>query len=164
MRDQFAHNWMVVIINIFIKRNKLNTVEAYSYKTKMVAKCITSHDENWIHSNNNNNLWYLHRNQYWQLTLVFKFQVTVLINILLFIPFTKTVFHLVSMKNINGSSDSNSLETALVLKSGEKVIISGKVIIFSYLSLSLHHNPLTKPKCHHNPNPNPKPNPNLTLT
>ena len=63
------------------------------------------------------------------------------------------------MKNINGTYDSNSLETALVLKSGEKVIISEKVIIFSYLSLSLTLTltlTLTKPKCHHNPN--------LTLT
>ena len=41
------------------------------------------------------------------------------------------------MKNINGTSDSNSLETALVLKSGVKGIISEKDIIFSYLSLSL---------------------------
>ena len=69
--------------------------------------------------------------------VVFKFQVTVLINILLFIPFTKTGFHLVSMKSIKCSSDSNSLETALVLKSGEKGFISEKWFIFSHLSLSL---------------------------
>ena len=87
------------------------------------------------------------------MTLVFKFQVTVLINILLFIPFTKTGFHLVSMKSIKCSSDSNSLETALVLKSGEKGFISEKWFIFSHLSLSLTLTLTLIP----NSNPNPQP-------